>query len=297
MTDTERLRRLQRRVTRLTAEIRDLRSALAEVKHDGLRQGLRRRGLVLKRELHDGCVLPGAAARAEYYARLRHYSFRLFLRDVIKHRDGFGVADLVRYCSPAVARRYLRWLCAHGLVRARGRRFSLVSDARSFGPTLEWFVAAVLRREFGLHVGWNLRLAGACGGGDYDVVGFQDGVCAYIETKSSPPRNIDAGQIRAFLDRLEMLRPELAVFLNDTQLRMGDKIAVLFRDELRRRFGSRSRALPVKRLNGEVFAVRDRLFIINSEPDLVSNLEFCLARYFRAPGLDRDSGQDARSNK
>ncbi len=282
VTETE---RLQRSVTRLAAQVRALRRSVTEADSDGLRLALRRRGLTLKRGLHHGCVLPRPAAHAEYYELLRHYSFRLFLRDVIRHRDGCALDDLLRYCSPATARRYLRWLCEHGLVRRQGRRFALLGDVRSFGPTLEWFVAAVLRREFGLCVGWNLRLAAAWGGGDYDVIGFRDGACTYIETKSSPPRNIDAGQIGAFFDRVETLRPHLAIFLNDTQLRMTDKIAVLFRDELRRRFGARRDALTLERVRGEIFGLQDRLFVVNSEPDLVANLGVCLARHFRAPAL------------
>ncbi len=290
VTNTERLLRLQRSVTRLASEVRALRGGAAD--SGALRLALRRRGLTVKRELHDGCVLPHAADQAEYYALLSHYSFRLFLRDVIKHRDGFGVADLVRYCSPATARRYLRWLCEHKMVRSKGRKFALVAEARSFGPTLEWFVAAVLWREFGIRAGWNLRLSAASGGGDYDVIGFEGGSCTYIEAKSSPPRNIDSGQIRAFFDRLNTLRPQIAIFLNDTQLRMGDKIAVLFRDEVRRRFGSDARTLMPRRLDGEVFAIRDRVFIINSDPDLVGNIGICLARHYRAPALN--TGVDRR---
>jgi hypothetical protein len=258
---------------------------------DALRQALRRRGLVLKNELHEGCVLPrAAAAQAEFYLLLRHYSFRLFLRDVIKHREAFTLADLVRYCSPATARRYLQWLLRHRIVRRSRRAFRLASEARSFGPTLEWFVATALEREYGIPCAWNVRLDAAPGGGDYDVIGFQEGACVYIETKSSPPRNIECSQVRAFFDRLDTLRPQLAIFANDTQLRMGDKIAVLFAEELRRRLGSGAPAFPLRRLTGELFGIGDRLFIANSDPDLVGNLGVCLAHYFR-PSAFQLNGQ------
>jgi hypothetical protein len=231
-------------------------------------------------------VLPRAVgARAEFYLLLRHYSFRLFLRDVIKHREAFVLADLVRYCSPAAARRYLEWLLRHHIVRRSRHAFRLVSEAPSFGPTLEWFVAAALEREYGIACAWNVRLDAARGGGDYDVIGFQESACVYVETKSSPPRNIECRQVRAFFDRLDTLRPQLAIFLNDTQLRMGDKIAVLFAEELQRRLGRGARHFPLHRLGGELFVIGDRVFIANSDPDLVGNLGICLAHYFRPPAF------------
>lgn len=251
-----------------------------------VRLALRRRGLAVKGVRQDQCILPAAAAaRVEYYQLLRHYSFRLFLRDVIKHRDGFVVDDLVRYCSLASARGYLRWLRAHGLVRRAGARFRLLADAPSFGPTLEWVVAAILEREYGIPCAWNLRLDGTSGGGDYDVIGFQEGACVYIETKSSPPRNIDAAQVRAFVNRIDTLRPQVAIFLNDTQLRMADKMVPLFRAELRRRL---ARACRIERVQGELFAIGSRVFIANSDPDLAMNLGVCLARHFRGPALHLD---------
>jgi hypothetical protein len=287
---TDHLERVQRALDRLTAEVRSLRRTATRDDRDALRRALRRRGLVLKNELHEGGVLPRAVvAQAEFYLLLRHYSFRLFLRDVIKHREAFTLADLVRYCSPATARRYLEWLLQHRIVRRSGRAFRLACEARSFGPTLEWFVAAVLEREYGIPCAWNVRLDAARGGGDYDVIGFQEGACVYIETKSSPPRNIECRQVRAFFDRLDTLRPQLAIFLNDTQLRMGDKIAVLFAEELQRRLGRAARQFPLRRLSGELFVIGDRLLIANSDPDLVGNLGMCLAQYFRPPAFQLNS--------
>ncbi len=283
---SEPMLQLQRSVDRLARDVRALRAQHAQGGQAALRYALRRRGLTWKKALHDGCVVPRSqAAQAEIYQLLRHYSFRLFLRDVIKHRQRFSAAHLIRYCSLATARRYLQWLVEHKLVRRFGGSCQLRIDARSFGPTLEWFVAAVLQREYGIPCAWNVRLDAARGGGDYDVVGFQDGACIYVETKSSPPRNIDAGQVCAFFNRLETLRPHVAVFLNDTQLRMADKIVVLFTDELRRRLGRGAGALPIERLNGELFVVGDHVFIANSDPDLAGNLGICLAHYFRRQGF------------
>ena len=284
-----RLQQLQRSVDHLATDLHALREQIAQERTDALRHALRRRGLRWKNVLHDGCVLPDTPEGLnEFYQLLHHYSFRLFLRDVIQHADRFGVGDLVRYCSPAVARRYLQRLQAHKLVRRAGAQFQLTPQASSFGPTLEWFVAEVLQREYGIPAAWNVRLDGAPGGGDYDVIGFQEGRCVYVETKSSPPRNIEATQVHAFFERLQTLRPDVALFLNDTQLRMGDKIAVLFADELRRRCGRRAGRRRVERLAGELFTVGDALFIVNSDPDLAANIGLCLAHFFQQRGGDRN---------
>ena len=278
-----RIRQLQRSVDRLAAELRALHEHGPHAPADALlRQALRRRGLRWKKVLHDGCIVPGTPEGGEeFYQLLQHYSFRLFLRDVIKHGDRFGVPNLVRYCSPDTARRYLHCLQAHKLVRRIGSDFRLTVKLSSFGPTLEWFVAEVLRREYGVPAAWNVRLDAAPGGGDYDVIGFQEGLCIYVETKSSPPRNIDAAQVRAFFERLHTLRPDVALFLNDTQLHMGNKIAPLFVAELRRRRGRGAGQQRMERLGGEVFVAADALFIANSDPDLTGNIGLCLAHFFR----------------
>jgi len=286
------MRRTQRSLNRLKVEVHALRRQLNQHVDEALGHALRRRGLTIKKALHGGCIIPrGAVAREEYYQLLGHYSFRLFLRDVIKHRQRFVVADLLRYCSEPTARRYLRWLVERRLARRTGAHYRLAVAAVSFGPTLEWFVATVLQREYGIISAWSLRLGATDTGGDYDVIGFQEGTCIYIETKSSPPRNIDAGQVRAFFDRLETLRPQVAIFLNDTQLRMADKIVPLFADELHRRLGTGARAAPrscVKRLRGELFTVGDGLFIANADPDLAGNIGACLAHYYRGHGIQVD---------
>ncbi|HVO24157.1 MAG TPA: hypothetical protein VMW56_11065 [Candidatus Margulisiibacteriota bacterium] len=282
---------LQRSIDRLARAVRALRAHRDGATSVVLRQALLRRGLLWKKVVHNGCVLPRTRkGRDECYQLLHHYSFRLFLRDVIKHRQRFGISDLQHYCSAATARRYLDWLIDRRLVRRTGRRYHLAVDTHSFGSTLEWFVASVLEKEYGIPAVWNVRLDAARGGGDYDVIGFQDGACIYVETKSSPPRNIETRQIHAFFDRLETLRPQVAIFLNDTQLRMGDKIAVLFAAELQQRLGRRMQRRRVERLSGELFTIGGQVFIANSDPDLADNLGVCLAHYFRGQGFHMDGG-------
>ena len=88
-----------------------------------------------------------------------------------------------------------------------------------------------------------------------------------MEVKSSPPKHVVAEEVSAFLDRVSALSPAGAIFLEDTGLRMADKIVPMFTAALA------ARGLPPPhRVQGEMFAAGERVFIVNSKPDLARNL-------------------------
>jgi len=249
-----------------------------------VRAALRRRGLRWDGERDPTPLLvPAGSARRRHYELLGHYSYRLFLRDVLKHRDELRARDLQRYVGPAVATRYLRFLAGAGLVLRAGRGRWRVGDARvvSFGGTLEWYVAEVLTREFECAAAYGLRIAQAAHGGDYDVVACAEGDLIYVETKSAPPRQIVQGEIGAFLDRIDTLRPDLALFLADTTLRMRDKLVPMFAAEARRR----DLGWEPARQEREVWRVGPEIYLLNADPDLARNLGLCLAAHFRGRGI------------
>jgi len=101
-----------------------------------------------------------------------------------------------------------------------------------------------------------------------------------VETKSSPPKNIHQDVIAGFLNRINILQPDLAIFLVDTHLRLEDKINQMFKWELESRSGENfSRPTVPQRLRKGVFHLGRDLYVINSKPDLTVNLRTCL-RYF-----------------
>ena len=220
----------------------------------------------------------------EFYELLKRYSFRIFLRDVIKNKNSFGVKDLVKYCSETTARRYLRSLLSAGIVSPRGRgRYQLFSQSiRSFGDTFEWFIAELLSREFAIPSLWGVKLAETQSGGDYDVMGKLGPYFLYIEVKSSPPKHIEQQEISAFFNRVEEIAPDIAIFLEDTHLRMKDKIVVMFEEEISNRYPKQTASsIPVQRLVKELFHLRGSIFIVNTKPDLVSNLSHCFRFFFQ----------------
>jgi hypothetical protein len=248
-----------------------------------IRAALRRRGLPWNGQRDTSpLLLPEGPARERHYRLLAHYSYRLFLRDVLKHRAELRLAYLTRYAGAAAARRYLRFLVRGGLVHAVARgRYRLSPDVRSFGQTLEWYVTELLRREFGFAAAFGIRIPGARHGGDYDVVACAEGEILYVEVKSAPPRQIVESEVKAFLDRTGTLRPQAAFFLADTQLRMRDKLVPLFSAEITRR------QLPwtPARLEREIWRMGPEIYLLNSAPDLLRNVRTCLAAHFLGRGI------------
>jgi hypothetical protein len=81
---------------------------------------------------------------------------------------------------------------------------------------------------------------------------------------------------------MDDLLPEVGILFNDTQLRMRDKLVVMFEEELEERYGRESKALyPVERLIGELFHVQNHIFIVNSKKDVAENFRYCLKHYLR----------------
>jgi hypothetical protein len=226
-----------------------------------------------------------AAETAALYRKMHSYAFRLFLRDVIRHRAGFTLSELERYVSAGVAERYLAELTAWRIAETEGEgRWHLCSRmARSFGETLEWYVAQLLERAFGCPAAWGVRATQGDNGGDYDVLALVEGRLLYVEVKSSPPKHISVETVRNFLRRIEDLGPELSIFLEDTHLRLEDKVVPLFLEALGPGVGPET----VIQERRHLFAVRPpghrgrglpRLFVTSSRPSLEANLAYCLRR-------------------
>ncbi len=273
----------------LRAEIRRLRKSVTELTSP-LPVLLRRRGFkIYKKEPSDDLLVPRERFIDRYYLSLQRYSFRLFLRDVIKHQVGFSLKDVTRYAVADVTKEYIDLLTSMGLLKKKGSSYSLGKQpVKSFGPTLEWFLSEIFKREFEAEAIWGIKFKRPIVGGDYDLIAKIDSSVLYMEIKSSPPKQIYAGEISAFLDRVIDLCPETAIFFMDTELRMKDKIVPMFEEELLRRSDNGLPAISagdkipeVERLEKELFHMQNKIFIINAKDSIVNNIEKVLSRYFR----------------
>jgi hypothetical protein len=243
---------------------------------------LRRRGFRPKPWPPDLPFPPGLdeSARERFARHLDHYAFRLFLRGAIQRASGFRPAEATRYVEGARARAMAEALRALGLAeRTRGTRYRLLYPPRSFGGTLEWYLARELSSRLGFDTAAGLRFGASGVGGDLDVVAAAEGRLLYVEAKSSPPRQISEEEVRAFIGRLEALRPDLALFVVDTALRLGDKVVPLLADEMARRSG---RTAAPRRVVREVWAVTPRLLAVGAKGHLGANLAAAVACGLRA---------------
>lgn len=277
----------------ILAELKAIKCLLVEI-HKNLTQEkvsikntLKRRGFYIHRwEPQDNLIFlpdcPGDSTD-NLYEILKKYSFRIFLRDVINKKDSFRAEDLTKFCSLETAKSYLKFMFTNNLIiKKRGGYYTIRNPAiRSFGDTLEWFISQILIREFDAQSSWGIKLNDTQTGGDYDVMARVEQSLIYIEAKSSPPKHIQNNEIKAFLDRVKELSADLSIFLVDTELRMKDKIVLMFEEELAKRLDQiQVMESPVSRWIDEIFSIGDRILISNSKPNIITNLGRCLRWHF-----------------
>jgi hypothetical protein len=221
-----------------------------------------------------------------FFEAMRRYSVRLSLREIVAHRDGFTASDLGSFSNDRERRRTIDLLVGIGIVEPAGDSFRLTKrGVTSFGPTLEWFVARMMTDRFDSPSIWGITFRGIDSGGDFDVISFFEDELIYIEVKSAPPKGIETGEARAFLERVNTLLPRAALFFVDTELRMRDRVALLFhQDFLERMKDPYPRRPDLKNLKGEIFHIDHRIFILNAYRDAQANFTVCL-RDFLARGL------------
>ena len=274
---------LKKRIGQLSREVESLKAVFS------VEGSLTMRGLKIHRKNPtEGLFFPvtlSPVRQSRFYEMMKRYSFRLVLRDIIKNQDQFQAGDLTHYCSLDTARDYCDFLCALKTIKkTKGSLYQTMgSSLCSFGPTLEWFIAEMFQRDFASPALYGVSIKETLSGGDYDVIASWNRRLIYVEAKSSPPRGIEQNEITAFFSRVDELLPDVAILFNDTQLRMKDKLVVMFEEELKRRYGKKSRTdYPVNRLVEELFEVKNRIFIINSRKDIAENFAICLRHYLRS---------------
>jgi hypothetical protein len=262
----------------LKAEIKRLRKRVNELS-PSLEVMLENRGFrIYKREPSEDLVVPDKKYASAFYEKLKKYSFRLFLRDVIKHQDYFTIDKVTRFATKRVSSGYLDFILRAGIAEPYRNGYRLSKrPIKSFGETLEWFVSKLVRNSFKAETIWGVKFKGRKVGGDYDLITKVESKIMYMEIKSSPPKQIYDKEIVAFFSRVEDLSPDISIFFVDTELRMKDKIVPMFEDELRRRY---KKKIPVEQIVKELFHINRKIFIINAKGGISSNINIVLAFLF-----------------
>lgn len=262
----------------LKSEIKRLGKALSKVS-PSLDILLKRRGFkVYKKEPSEDLLLPEKKYMNIFYEKLKKYSFRLFLRDVIKHQNFFTIDKVARYATKEITSQYIDFLLKANLTESTAKGYRLKKrPIKSFGETLEWFIARLIEKEFESETIWGVKFKRPKVGGDYDLIAKIDSSILYMEIKSSPPKQIYDKEIAAFLKRIEDLSPEMSIFFMDTELRMKDKIVPMFEAELQRHY---KKSVSVERIVKELFHINKKIFIINSKDSITANIRTVLSFYW-----------------
>jgi len=258
----------------LKAEIKRLKKELAALSPT-LEVLLKRRGFsIYKKEPSTDLLIPDKNHSAAFFTRLKKYSFRLFLRDAIKHQDSFTLKKVTRYATHEVSARHLEFLLKAKIAEPYEDGYRLKKrPVKSFGETLEWFTAQLMQKELQAETTWGVKFKRPKVGGDYDLLAKIDTELLYMEIKSSPPKQIYDREITAFFNRIEDLSPDIAVFFVDTELRMKDKIVPMFEDELQKRYINPA---PVERIIKELFHINKKIFLINAKGGIHTNIRTVL---------------------
>lgn len=213
-------------------------------------------------------------------ARLHHYAFRLFLRGAILAPAGFLPTEATRYLAAEPARAMAEDLVTLGLAERRGGgRYRLLTRARSFGGTLEWWMARELGARLGLAVATGVRTGARGVGGDLDMVATAEGKLIYVELKSAPPKHLTDAEIGAFLRRVRAVRPDVTLFAMDTALRLGDRVLPMFEGAL-----SQDRDTPPapRRLVHDTWSLTPHVYVVSAKESLVENACRAIAEGLRA---------------
>lgn len=256
--------------------------------------------MLLARGLHMARVNPTeelllppadtAEHRTAYRSILEHYAARLLLKEVINTEDPEkwrkARANVEKFCDAGAVDDFLSRFVEIGVLSISDNGVpSPVKKVSSFGPTYEWYTADVLSSNFNCPSVWGVTFENFGTGGDHDVLSSLSGNFLYLEVKTSPPGRIEPPEIASFVDRLVHIAPDIAVFHNDTHLRMKDKIVPMMEAALEKAFGERGERVHFKYVAREIFHFRSAVYLINSKPDLRRNLDVVFRHYFRSKSL------------
>ena len=276
-------------IEKLKTEIENLREQIKEINRTlkyitiSVKNVLKRRGFNFFSSCPTGeLMIPqilDPKILEKFYKYFKKYSFRLFLRDIIKNKEKIKLEELVHFCSLRTVKKYLNFLNKAEIIeKLEGNIFQLKNrNINTFGVTLEWFITQIFEREFNSPADWRVKILNLKSGGDFDVIAVVEQMMVFVEVKSSPPKHIHQNVVSEFFLRIDDLNPDISIFFVDTHLRLKDKINVMFGYEL----NSKNCKYEIKNFFSKIYCVNNNIFIVNSKPDIITNFRECLKYYFK----------------
>jgi hypothetical protein len=241
--------------------------------------------------------LPLSGEQCNEFRRLfSKSSFRKAIRQITSGSGCATVEQLAKIAGDQTES-YIGFLLGMGVAERSGRRVTLTRPINNIGPTLEWYVADVFKKDLAGSAAWSVNLSDFRYG-DYDVLAWLPPILVYVETKSSRPSEVKDSELRRFLQRGIELAPDLAILLIDTEDDLAGFIRRLFDlmlptvranngiTDLEWRHDEKPFIAPQARYAGISFGYR-RFYVTNSEPSIRGQLSKCL-RHYHSEVKDRD---------
>jgi len=283
-------------ITSTTATSRSRIKELAKAVHDeiySIENTLKRRGYEYAGSGSiDNLVIPKDMSSLKvdgFYKHMGSRTFRNIVKDIVAKKENILPDDYINGCSETKLSEYFDFLCSAGIIQyaANSSSYYLTIRINDFGPTLEWYVSELFKRELECTADWGVRIKHFKPGGDFDVIARDESKLVWIETKSSRPEDISETDIRHFLQRDQNLDPDMSIFLVDTRDDLSslvDYFKTIITPILEpKRYASdphfRTKIEQLPDFGGIHFFQR-RIFITNSQPSILTKLRHCLRYYF-----------------
>jgi hypothetical protein len=150
-----------------------------------------------------------------YYPLFHSSALRRVVSLVANSQKSISLEEISTKCSDLKTERIneiLEKSVTFGLLHSEGVSY-LPSNPIGFGPTFEWYVAAVCQEELASIAYWGVKVEKLTG--DYDVVLVRENQVGYIECKSGRLSNITRKDVESFLERERVLSPQFSIYLVD----------------------------------------------------------------------------------
>jgi hypothetical protein len=171
-----------------------------------------------------------------YYRMFHSSAFRRVVSLVANSQNAISHREITTKCrdlKTVKVNDILDKATTSGLLHSDGASYC-PSNPVGFGPTFEWYVAAVCREELASIAYWGVKVEQLTG--DYDVVLVRENQVGYIECKSGRLSNITRKDVESFLERERVLSPQFSVYLVDGISRKSLKTLVDFALEQKREY-------------------------------------------------------------
>ena len=283
-------------ITSTTATSRSRIRELAKSVHDeiySIENTLKRRGYEYAGSGSvDKLVTPKDMSSREvdgFYKYMGSRTFRNIVKDIVDKKENILPDYYINGCSETKLSEYFDFLCSARILQyaANSSSYYLTIRIDDFGPTLEWYVSELFKRELECTADWGVRIKNLKPGGDFDVIARDESKLVWIETKSSRLEHIIETDIRHFLQRDQNLDPDISIFLVDTHNDLSCLISA-FEDIMTPVVAGDSGMkdpnyhFKINQLTdfGDIYHTLRRVFIINTDPLILTNLRYCLKYYF-----------------